>query len=215
MGESPTVFSEIHQNHDISHELRELLSTWCTGEELDEIKGLLCKLQLTKIEDIQNITNLSMNDFIQIFTNSAKLYTQCSKTGLNKITAILIKVWERKKPEIKKRPRPEMKSEPMVKEETPFLNIPRIHMSEFALIRSTMGEKYRKELNSAQMEYETQMNRTTNTQNTDPSEGSPNQRGSEQLSQSTQQSTQPGKKRKSTKDNGKKYNRQFQKTTLE
>ena len=92
MGEPPAIVSEIHLNNEISLELCELLTTVCTGEELGEFKGLLPKLDLATIDDIQNITKTSMDTFAQIFTNSAKLYAECSKIGLTKITAILIKV---------------------------------------------------------------------------------------------------------------------------
>ena len=166
---------------------------------MDELKSLLSKLELVTIEDIQNITNSSMDEFIQIFTSSAKLHTKCSKMGINKITAILIKVWEHKSPQIRKRQfgAPKVKEESQVKEEPLTFNIPSIQMSEFALIQSRLGDEYRESIGAWRKECETQLKQEENQRTVDPSEGSSNHRGSE-LTQSTQQSN--GKRQKSAKD---------------
>ena len=66
-------------------------------------------------------------------------------------------------------------------------------MGEFALIRSKMGEEYRQKLEKLKEECETHNLNESQHRNFDPSEGSPNQRGSEHgmhLSQTPNQSKQ-------------------------
>ena len=196
MGETPTDFSlEMRQNYGISLELCKLLKTWCTDEELNEVCSLLKKLEITTVDEIQNITNSHREKFIEVFTNSAKLYTNDLKIGLAKVTAIFIKIWEHKSTHSWTPPAKRVKIEEEEGAKYPVsLNIPRVQMSEFAIIRSKLGEEYRRQFARMKEECETPEMKY-NTGKHDPSEGSSTQRGSDLGTQPSQTSERTKKKR--------------------